>query len=192
MKLNTIGIVHEWIKNRVMPGDLCMDATAGRGYDTALLCESVGANGQVIAFDIQEDAVDSTKRLLEERGLLKRAAVYKESHSKMDAYAKKESVACIMFNFGYLPGGDHSICTKAKTSIEAIGKGLDLLKKEGIMTLCIYHGGDSGFEEKEALMAYLKTIDSKKYTVVVSELYNKPNYPPIAVLIQKDKLKDKH
>lgn len=187
MKLNTIGLAHEFITRYVEEGNLCIDATAGRGHDTAFLCEKVGKLGRVIAFDIQEDAILSTRSLLEEKNLLQRAELVLKSHTYMDEYVEPETVDCIMFNFGYLPGGDHSICTQASSSIEAVEKGLEILKKKGIMSLCIYHGGDTGFEEKEALMAYLKNIDSKKYTVVISELYNKPNYPPIAVFIQKDK-----
>ena len=74
----------------------------------------------------------------------------------MGEYAEKESVSCITFNLGYLPGGDHEKATKGDSSIRAIETGLGLLKKKGLMTVCIYSGGDSGFEEKDAVLAYLK------------------------------------
>lgn len=64
-------------------------------------------------------------------------------------YAMEESTDVICFNFGYLPGGDHKLATTYQTSIEAIGKGLGILKHGGMMSLCIYSGGDTGFEEKE-------------------------------------------
>lgn len=186
MKLNTLQLAHKWMKEYIKEGAVCIDATAGRGYDTAFLCELVGPSGKVMAFDIQEEAVVSTKALLKEKKL--QADVYLESHSQMGVYAESGSVDGIMFNFGYLPGGNHQICTYKEESIRAIEMGLKLLKQQGVMTLCIYHGGDTGFEEKEAIMAYLKTIDSKKYTVVVSEFVNRPNYPPIFVGIIRDKL----
>ena len=53
------------------------------------------------------------------------------------------------------------------------------------MSLCIYYGGDSGFEEKNALIDYLKAIDSRKYTVLITEFANRPNNPPIPVFIYK-------
>lgn len=186
MKLNTLNLAHKWMREHVGEGAFCIDATAGRGFDTAFLCELVGNSGRVIAFDIQEEAVTSTKTLLNEKEL--KAEVYLESHIKMNTYVDKQSVDGIMFNFGYLPGGDHKICTNKEESIKAIEVGLELLKKQGVMALCIYHGGDTGFEEKDAIMSYLKTIDSKKYTVVVSEFLNRPNCPPIFVGIIKDKL----
>lgn len=184
-RLNTITLAHHLMAQYIQEGGCCIDATAGRGFDTAFLCEIVGEKGEVLAFDIQEEAVNSTKALLEERGL--KASVYLESHENMKRYKENETVDGIMFNFGYLPGGDHSICTHAESSIKAIEEGLNLLKKKGVMSLCIYHGGDTGFEEKNALMAYLKTLDTKKYTVIVSELYNRPNHPPLSVFITKDK-----
>ena len=183
--LNTLGIAHRWIAEHVKPGAFCIDATAGRGFDTAFLCSLTGDSGRVLAFDIQQEALDSTASLLEQRGLRHIAELHLDSHHHMAAYAQPETADCITFNFGYLPRGDHSICTHAETSIPAIEQGLRLLKPNGIMSLCIYYGGDSGFEEKEALMDYLRTIDSKTSTVLTCEFYNRPNNPPIPVLIIK-------
>lgn len=185
MKLNTIHLAQAWIRQFVHEGDLCLDATAGRGHDTVFLCEIVGPSGKVIAFDVQEEAVSSTKALLMEKGY--EADVHLTSHTHMAEYVKPESVSGIMFNFGYLPGGDHQIATQKESSIEAIEKALNLLKIDGGMALCIYHGGDTGFEEKDAIMEYLKEIDHKRYTVIVSDFYNRPNCPPIFVGIKRDR-----
>ena len=60
---------------------------------------------------------------------------------------------------------------------------LVLLKKGGLISLCIYSGGDSGFEERNAVLDWLKNLDSHKYLVIRSDYYNRPNNPPIPVLI---------
>lgn len=184
-KLNTLSLAHNFIESHVAAGDLCIDATAGRGYDTAFLAKLVRETGKVVAFDIQQEALDSTAALLREQGLDRNVTLYLDSHANMAQYADAGTVACITFNFGYLPGGDHHICTHAESSIAAIEAGLHLLKDNGIMSLCIYYGGDSGFEEKNALIDYLKTIDSHKYTVLITEFANRPNNPPIPVFIYK-------
>ena len=72
---------------------------------------------------------------------------------------------------------------KAVTSVEAIERSLQLLKKGGIISLCIYSGKDSGFEEKSVLLDYLKELDSRKYLVIMSSYYNRPNHPPVPGII---------
>lgn len=176
---------HKFIKDHVQPGDCCIDATAGNGNDTLVLCSLVGETGSVIAFDVQEMAIQNTKKRLEEHGVLERAKVVLDSHIHMAEYAEENSVSCITFNFGYLPGGDHNLATRKESSIEAIHEGLRLLKKGGMMSLCIYSGGDSGFEERDAVLKELKQLDGRKYLVIVSEYYNRPNNPPIPAMIIK-------
>ncbi len=181
--------ITEWclrfIRDHVKEGDICIDATAGNGNDTLALCQLVGESGKVYAFDIQEQAVVNTKKRLEEHEVAERAEVLLESHTNMSKYVQADSVSCITFNFGYLPGGDHNLATKKDSSIEAIHEGLRLLKKGGMMSLCIYSGGDSGFEERDAILEELKTLDGKKYLVILSQYYNRPNNPPIPAMIIK-------
>lgn len=185
---SALDIINRVIDENVREGDICIDATAGRGNDTLHLCRLVGDSGHVTAFDIQKDAVDSTKMLLEENGMSCRADVLLKSHSEMDSYFEEESVSLITFNFGWLPKGDHNIFTHKETSIAAIEKGLKLLKNGGIMTLIIYYGRETGFEERDALLEYLPTLDNRKYTVIEMPFVNRPNCPPIPIVIIKDNI----
>lgn len=183
---SALNIIHKIIRERVQPGDLCIDATAGRGNDALFLAELVGETGHVTAFDIQQDAVDSTKKLLEEHGMTSRTDVLLKSHSEMDEVCEEGTVSCITFNFGWLPKGDHNIFTNKSTSIPAIEKGLKLLKSGGMMTLIIYYGRETGFEERDALLEYLPTIDSSRFTVIEMPFVNRPNCAPIPIIILKD------
>lgn len=183
---SALNIIHRVISEKVQPGDICIDATAGRGNDTLFLAKLVGETGHVTAFDIQQDAVDSTKELLAANGMSDRADVLLKSHSEMDEVAEENTVSCITFNFGWLPKGDHNVFTNKSTSIPAIEKGLKLLKSGGVMTLIIYYGRETGFEERDALLEYLPTIDSSRFTVIEMPFVNRPNCPPIPILILKD------
>mgnify|MGYP004636483767 FL=1 len=176
---------HHFLAQHVQPGDFCIDATAGKGNDTEFLCQLVGSQGRVLAFDIQQAAIDATNERLFTKGLADIGNAILESHTNMHLYAEKGTVDCITFNFGYLPGGDHNLCTHANTSISAIQTGLSLLKKQGLMSLCIYSGGDTGFEERDAILHYLKQLDPKQYMVLLSCYYNRPNNPPIPVFVLK-------
>ena len=176
------GWCRHFMEEQVKPGDICIGATAGDGSETRTLCRLAGEKGKVYAFDIQKAALEKTGRRLEAEGL--RAELILDGHEHMEKYVKeKGEVSCIVFNFGYLPGGSHSLATRADTSIRAVEAGLSLLKKGGLMSLCIYSGGDSGFEEKEALLAWLKHLDGRRYLVIKSEYYNRPNHPPVPVLV---------
>ena len=183
---SALNIIHKIIAGKVQPGDICIDATAGRGNDTLFLAGLVGESGHVTAFDIQQDAVDSTRALLEEHGMSDRADVLLKSHSEMDEVCREGTVSCITFNFGWLPKGDHNIFTNKSTSIPAIENGLKLLKSGGLMTLIIYYGRETGFEERDALLEYLPTIDNSKYTVIEMPFVNRTNCPPIPIIILKD------
>lgn len=176
---------HEIIRSQGKREGYYIDATMGNGNDTLFLCELAGETGNVLAFDIQEEALFATRELLDSHGYGSRATLIKRGHEHMDEYAEDNSADVICFNFGYLPGGDHRIATKLQTSMEAIEKGLRILKSGGIMSLCIYSGGDTGFEEKEGILSYLKELQAKKYTVIVNEYHNRGNCPPMPVFVFK-------
>lgn len=170
-----------FIRQQVQEGDICIDATMGNGNDTLLLSQLCGESGNVYAFDIQERAVNATREKLTQAHAPANYTLLLESHTHMEKYVQIDSVSCIVFNFGYLPGGDHALATKADTSIQALSQALTLLKRGGMISLCIYSGGDSGFEERDRILAWLKNLDSRKYLVIKSDYYNRPNNPPIPV-----------
>lgn len=184
-QFGAVQLAHSLLKENVRAGDLCIDCTAGRGNDTAFLCGLVGESGRVIAFDIQREAVESTEALLAEKGFSDIASVYLDSHENIDRYAEPESAAAVVFNFGWLPGGDHRINTRRESSIAAVEKGLKILRPDGVMSLSIYYGRDTGFEERDALLEYLRKLPVGEYTVIVSMFANRPNCPPISVSIYK-------
>lgn len=184
MQRNTLGLAHRFLEEQVKPGAFCIDATTGRGRDTALLCRLAGKAGRVLAFDIQQEAVAQTRALLETEGL--HAEVICDSHSNMEAYAAPETVDCIVFNFGRLPGGDPHIMTAAETSLAAIDAGLRLLKLGGVMALALYYGGINGYEEKNAILTHLKSINDRAFTVLGCDWLNRRNDPPLPIFIWKE------
>lgn len=187
-EVSSLDLAHEFVSAHINKGDICIDATAGKGRDTAFLCRLVGNTGRVYAFDIQKDALRQTEELLKNENLLGRVTLINDGHQNMDKYVF-ESVDGVIFNFGWLPGGNHLIQTKAKTSIEAIRKAMELIREGGIISLCIYYGHESGFDERDKLIEFIKTIDPKQFGVIMHEFINRPNCPPIVVDIQKNTIK---
>lgn len=182
--MNTLNVVHDFLRRQVKPGAFCIDATAGKGRDTALLCRLVGEGGRVIAFDVQQDAVDQTRALLAAEGL--QAEVVLDSHANMARYVVPESIDCIVFNFGRLPGGDPHIFTTADTSLPAIDAGLALLKPGGVMVLAIYYGKENGYDEKNAILEHLKALNDRVFTVLACDWLNRKHDPPLPIFIWKE------
>ena len=177
---------HEVIRSQAKRGGLYIDATMGNGNDTLMLCVLAGNTGEVYAFDIQPQALKATRTLLENHEVTSNFHLILDGHENMDNYLQQETADVVCFNFGYLPGGDHSIATQADTSLVAIQKGLQLLKPGGMMSLCVYSGGDTGFEEKDCILSYLKTLPAKEYTVIVNQYFNRENNPPMPIFVFKN------
>ncbi len=180
---NAVELSHFYLKNMIKPGAFAVDATCGNGGDTAFLASLVGDSGEVWAFDIQKEALEHTKDRLEQEHSANCVRLILDGHENMDKYLGEQKADAFVFNLGYLPGGDHSIHTKAETTISALQTAVACMSPTGIICISIYHGKDSGFTERDAVLDYLKTLDSHKYNVILHEYSNKPNFPPIFALV---------
>ncbi|CEO29038.1 tRNA (mnm(5)s(2)U34)-methyltransferase [Paraclostridium sordellii] len=167
-------------------GDIVIDATMGNGYDTKYLAEKVGENGLVYSFDVQEEAIKSTRKKLEKSQLIDRVKLILDGHENMDSYIK-EGVSCVLFNLGYLPRAKHQIITKPDTTIKAIEKSLEVLKPHGVVSIAIYTGHEGGMDEFNAVFEYVKNLDQTKFNVLNCNFVNQINNPPRLVLIEKKK-----
>lgn len=182
---NTTSIVKELIKKKVKEDSIVVDATVGNGYDTLLLAELIGVNGKVYGFDIQKSAVDITKQRLLEKKLSERVSLLNDGHENIDKYVL-ENVDLIVFNLGYLPGGNHDIVTKTETTIVALEKSLELLKGNGLLLVTIYIGHKEGKIEKEYINKYFSGLNQKKFNVLKFEFINQINNPPLLYGVEKN------
>lgn len=181
--INALGLSHEYAARVVNPGDTVLDATCGKGRDTLFLARIVGDSGDVFAFDIQEKSILLTKKLIAENNL-SNVRVIHDSHENIDKYISTE-ITCAMFNLGYMPGTDHTLYTRGDTTIMAVQKSLQLLKLGGIITIVIYYGGVTGFDERDIVLEYCKKLNQKQFTVQKTTFENQKNDPPIFICIEK-------
>jgi hypothetical protein len=144
-------LAHRIVRRVLREGDLAIDATAGNGHDACFLARCVGASGRIIAIDIQRDAIESTRRQLEAEGCASRATLVNGSHAQIARHADAYSVGAIMFNLGYLPGGDLGIITTPRETLEALDAGRQLVRPGGVITIVCYPGHPGGDEEAKAV-----------------------------------------
>ncbi len=159
-----------------------VDATCGNGHDTLWLAERFG---KVYAFDIQQSAIDATRQRLEEAGL-DNAELICDSHHRMDTYIK-ERPKLIMFNLGYLPGGDKSVSTDAGTTMDALATALKLLAVDGLLCVTMYQGHEAGYQERLQILDWAKQLDKGVYHCVRTDMVNQPNRPPEILWITRKK-----
>ena len=173
-----------YIEKLVKKGDIVVDATMGNGYDTLYLAKIIGEEGFLYSFDIQKEALISTKEKLKKENLLSRTKLIVDGHENIDRYIDKQ-IDFMIFNLGYLPKGDHNIITKPHTTIEAIKKGMNLLKPNGIISIAIYSGHEDGAYEKNELYKFLTKVNQEQFNVLSSSFINQINNPPDLILIEK-------
>ncbi|MDD6467297.1 MAG: class I SAM-dependent methyltransferase [Erysipelotrichaceae bacterium] len=141
---------HLFMKQYLTNDMVAADCTAGNGNDTLFLAQLCK---RVYSFDIQTQAIENTRQKTQ---TYDHVTVIQDSHANIKQYIH-EPLDFAIFNFGYLPKGDHSITTMAQTSLVAVQDCLELLKESGFVCLCFYVGHLEGKKEMETIIQYLKT-----------------------------------
>ncbi|MDA8211677.1 MAG: methyltransferase domain-containing protein [Clostridia bacterium] len=180
-----VTISQRFVAQALGEGDIAVDATAGNGNDTLFLARTVGPQGQVYAFDIQEDALDKTRRRLAEAGELLQTRLIKDGHENLAQYVQGP-VAAIMFNLGYLPRGNHEIITRPETTCRAIEAGLELLGPRGIMSIVVYSGHPGGDREAAEVESMVQKLDQTRFSVLRMDFVNRKHNSPYLILVEKE------
>ncbi|MEJ2315891.1 MAG: class I SAM-dependent methyltransferase [Gammaproteobacteria bacterium] len=152
-------LAHEVVAGHVHAGDIVIDATMGNGHDTLFLAQLVGETGHVYAFDLQQQAIDQTRARLQMNGAAKQVTLIKGNHAEMARLLPAGiagSVAAVMFNLGYLPGGDKSVTTTAESTLQALDASPELIRPGGLISLLIYVGHAGGMEEHQVITEWLE------------------------------------
>lgn len=175
------------IERVVQPGDVVVDATMGNGLDTLFLAKLVQESGTVLAYDIQESALEKTKARLVEQQADQQVKLLLKGHEHVgDELAQLDvQISAAMFNLGYLPGSDKTVVTRPETTLTALKHLAQALKPGGMITIVIYWGHEGGALEKETLLKALRAWDQKEYNILQYAFINQDNHPPFLVAIEK-------
>lgn len=189
-----ISWAHELLAEVISPGDLAVDLTAGRGQDTLALWQLVGEQGQVIAFDVQQEALRQTQQRLLEVGAVVRFVDHQRSPLPTQAgvdllycchscYADVITGAptAIIANLGYLPGGDLQLITQPETTLAALTQALKSLVAGGRMAVVVYPGHPGGEDEAALVYRLFAALDSNIYDVLQLQLSNRQQAPGLFV-----------
>lgn len=165
-------------------GDTVVDATCGTGQDTLALARAVGAGGKVFAFDIQRQALLLTEARLHSHGITN-VHLIRKSFVSMSSHIAENTAAAVVFNLGYLPGGDHSITTTADETAAGLEAALRTVRRGGIITVVLYDGHSEGKEEKKRVLDWADSLDPGQYHAAYVNFINQGNNPPEILWITK-------
>lgn len=177
----------ELIESALFEGTHAVDATLGNGHDALWLCGLVGETGHVYGFDVQAEAVERSRARLAEAGVENRADLILDGHQNMRSYVDAQSADVVMFNLGWLPGAAHGVTTQTATTLQAVNAALEVLKEEGLLTICIYPGHEEGAREREALLDWAKNLDEREYDTMLRCYLNQSGDPPLLIAVKKNK-----
>jgi SAM-dependent methyltransferase len=176
---------HRELAEVLREGDIAIDATAGNGHDTAFLAARVGELGKVIAFDIQAEAIASAKARIEALGLTRRVTFIEASHATMADHVAPDSAAAVVFNLGYLPGGDHSLITREEETLPALNRALVALKAGGLLAIVCYPGHAGGDAESEAVLKWSEGLKNSVYHTETIRREGTLRPAPFLVMVRK-------
>lgn len=167
----------DYVHQRVLSYSSCrvaVDMTMGNGHDTAFLMTCCD---EVYAFDIQEKALENTKKRI---GDAKHVRLILDGHENVDRYLTSFDIG--IFNLGYLPLEDHVITTLLPTTKIAIEKAISMFKKA--LFIVVYPGHQEGYKESEWIDDYVSSLDTHMYNVSCYRMLNK-NKSPYVIEIER-------
>ncbi len=185
---SVVAMAKEFIADSLPVDAVVVDATAGNGHDTLFLAQQLKGKGKVYSFDIQKEALEQTAKLLKENMLHTNVKLIHDGHENIVNHIQ-EPLDAVMFNLGYLPGGDHSIVTKPESTVKALEGAVKLLKQGGKISVAVYIGHQGGLQELAAVEKFIAQLDTRMYWAIKIEFVNRTS-APVLFLIRKGGLGD--
>ncbi|GEL77940.1 tRNA (mnm(5)s(2)U34)-methyltransferase [Tenuibacillus multivorans] len=183
-----IPFAHDLLKQYIQPGSVVVDATLGNGHDSLYLSQLVGHDGRVIAFDVQQEAIDTSSQWLQQHDVSNVDMILSGHEHAVHELTQRgiQSIDGAIFNLGYLPGSNKHITTSSQTTIQAIKGLFSILKDNRIIVIVIYPGHDEGKEERDALMNVLKQIPANHADIAKYQMVNRSESAPFVIGIYKN------
>lgn len=163
-------LAHDWASRRQEPIGLSVDMTAGRGQDTLFLAS---ISTRVVAFDIQAEAIASTRSLLDEH-VKTNVELILDDHCRVSEYVK-DPIDVAFYNLGYLPGGSKTVMTTAESTLSSLKRLLPMMAPHGTVWITCYPKHNN--EEASAVLRFCQTLPSPSYDVLKLTVANKELSP---------------
>lgn len=185
--VKTTELAHDYWKRWIQPGDTVIDATCGNGHDTLALAQLINGTGQVFGYDIQPIAIEKTRHLLQATltpAQLKTITLHCMSHECFMELSAK----AIIYNLGYLPGGEKTVTTKVSSTLKSLQAACNIVCPGGFISVMLYPGHSEGANEEKEILAFAANLSSQEWSVLHHSWLNRQKAPSLLLLIKKPPL----
>jgi hypothetical protein len=181
---------HVVLSDRLQKGDIVVDATAGNGHDTLFLAQQVLPEGRVFVFDVQAAAIESTRKRLADSnyGEADGIILIQSSHEHLSSRLPLElrgHLRAIMFNLGFLPGGDKNLITQKEGTMSALAQALEWLAEGGLLSVVAYPGHEGGRDEADAIESWMASLPSDVFEAQKMGFINFRPTTPFCMVVRK-------
>lgn len=169
-----IPLAHSYWEKVLQLGDWAIDATCGNGHDTKVLSELCLG---VIGLDIQEKALESTRKQVGSN-----VQLFLQSHETFPQIAYEVPVKLIVYNLGYLPGGNKNITTIVPSTLKSLEEACKIILPEGMISITCYPGHSEGLLEQKALLEACGELPSVLWSVCHHQWLNRALCPSLIII----------
>jgi hypothetical protein len=183
-----LDLAHQYWEKLLRNGGWAIDATCGNGKDTLALAGILRKKqGGIIGLDLQQEAINKTKELLQLHLSAEdqaRVYLYCQSHTHFPLIAQENPIQLIVYNLGYLPKGNKLMTTLTTSTLESVKKAMALIVLGGTISITCYPGHEEGKREENALLGELSHLCPRNWNLCFHTFPNRTIAPSL-LLIQK-------
>lgn len=181
---NATELMYFLLDNYSLDVNIIVDMTLGNGNDAFKLLTKY-PDAFLFGFDIQENAINNSKKYLSKEHSKARYKLILDDHMNVGKYLNSK-VDLVIYNLGYLPGGDKSIKTSSISTITSLNTILkEFLNKNGLVFITAYTGHAGGEKEYSDLIEFINGLDQKQFNAMNFNFINQKNHPPKLIAIER-------
>ena len=173
-----------------------IDGTCGNGHDTLFMAtaarehlnENKHLSVSLLAFDVQQSAIEATKQRLEEETFPSnlQIALHHTGHEHVSTHCPPKSPPMLaVYNLGFLPGSDKTIITSAENSLTSFASLMPHMPNGAMFIIHAYGGHEGGMHEVTAVRHWAKTLPTPDWTARCYENITPAKKPESLFLIEK-------
>jgi Putative rRNA methylase len=189
-----LDLAHQYWKKILNTGECAIDATCGNGHDSLVLSKllfpnDLNKNGsKLFVIDCQIEAIQCTKEQLKKNltlDCLETIQFFHQCHSSFPLEIQPHSIKLIVYNLGYLPGGNKQLTTTLSTTVQSLKSAIPLIHQGGVISITCYPGHPEGKIEELGVLDFITSLNPQEWSCCTHRWMNRKKSPSLVMLQKK-------